>query len=150
MRLFQLKHATSDIRIRDWLEEKELCAAALAAEPPLETDLLNSNKSLQSLEGKRDSLARNCTKNPRLIQECEDNFRTAIENRKNKISFIMLQTVFGLKKLINSFSHFFMWILIFKIVLFLPVIVMIILRMKNIVSISDSAYREWLKLRPEL
>jgi len=105
-----LKHATSDTRIRDWLEEKELCAAALAAEPPLETDLLNSNKSLASLEGKRDSLARNCTKNPRLIQECEDNFRTA------------------------------MWILIFKIVLFLPVIVMIILRMKNIVSISDSAY----------
>ena len=83
MRLFQLKHATSDTRIRDWLEEKELCAAALAAEPPLETDLLNSNKSLQSLEGKRDSLARNCTKNPRLIQECEDNFRTAIENKKN-------------------------------------------------------------------
>ena len=109
----QLKQATSDTRIRDWLEEKELCAAALAAEPPLENDPLNlSNKSLVSLEGKRDSLARNCTKNPRLIQECEDNFRTA------------------------------MWILIFKIVLFLPVIVMIILRMKNIVSISDSAYRK--------
>ena len=113
----QLKQATSDTRIRDWLEEKELCAAALAAEPPLENDPLNlSNKSLHSLEGKRDSLARNCTKNPRLIQECEDNFRTA------------------------------MWILIFKIVLFLPVIVMIILRMKNIVSISDSAYRKNAKI----